>query len=100
MSRVVTFRPVARLEFDEAADWFEGKQVGLGLRFTAAIRDELNNIKSNPSIYRKVYREVRVTSVKGFPYQIFYRVLNDESIEILSVFQIRRNPSVWRERVE
>jgi hypothetical protein len=33
MSTPVIFRRLARAEFDDAVDWFEQKQVGLGDRF-------------------------------------------------------------------
>lgn len=100
MTRQVRLRPIARIEFDDAVDWFDGKQSGLGTAFTDAVRDVLDTISKSPLIYRKLYRDVRGVSVDGFPYQIFYRILNDESIEELSVFQVRRNPKVWRERTD
>lgn len=96
----VYFRPIARAEFDVAVDWFEEKRKGLGIDFTNAVRDDLDTVSTSPLIYRKLYRDVRGVSVTGFPYQIFYRVLNDEIIEVLSVFQVRRNPTVWRNRVD
>ena len=98
MSRQIQLRPIARLEFDEAVDWFEEKRPGLGIEFTDAVRDAFKSIARSPLIYRKLYRDVRGVSVSGFPYQIFYRVLSNESIEVLSVFQVRRNPRAWRDR--
>jgi len=98
MNRLVRLRPIARLEFDEAVDYFEEKRSGLGIDFTDAVRDVLDSVSTSPLMYRKLYRDVRAVSVNGFPYQIFYRILDDDSIEVLSVFQVRRNPKVWRDR--
>lgn len=99
MSRI-HLRPIARDEFAEAVDWFEEKHAGLGIEFTNAVRDALASVEKSPLIYRKLYRDVRAVSVKGFPYQIFYRLLKDDSIEVLAVFQVRRNPEAWRDRSE
>lgn len=100
MKLAVQFRPIAKAEFNDAVDWFEEKRIGLGIDFTDAVRDVLDTVSKSPLIYRKLYRDVRCVSVAGFPYQIFYRVLNNETIEVLSVFQVRRNPAVWRDRVD
>jgi len=100
VSHRVHLRPIARIEFDEAVDWFEEKHDGLGIEFTDAVRDVLSSVAETPLIYRKLYRDVRAVSVKGFPYQIFYRILNDDSVEVLSVFQVRRDPRIWRGRSE
>ena len=98
MNQSVHLRPIAKVEFDEAVNWFEGKRVGLGLGFTDAVRDTIQTISESLLMYRKLYRDIRAVSVTGFPYQIFYRVLTDDSVEVLSVFQVRRDPASWRKR--
>jgi toxin ParE1/3/4 len=98
MKREVRLLPVARSEFDDGVSWFDNKRAGLGNEFIGAVSEALNTISKTPFIYRRVYREVRATSVQGFPYQIFYRVLEDDSIEVLSVFQVRRSPAIWKDR--
>lgn len=71
MIRQVRLRPIAKKEFDEAVDWFEEKQIGLGIGFTDAVHNVLDSVSRSPMIYRKLYRDVRAVSVNGFPYQIF-----------------------------
>jgi|TARA_B110000495_G_C22620404_1_gene369716 hypothetical protein len=43
MIREVVFRSIARLEFDEAALWYEGKQAGLGHEFLEAVDETLQS---------------------------------------------------------
>jgi len=49
MSRTVLLRPIAKVEFDEAVNWFEGKRVGLS--FTDAVRDTIRTISESPLMY-------------------------------------------------
>ncbi|MGL4421664.1 MAG: hypothetical protein ACRCZF_13435 [Gemmataceae bacterium] len=51
MSTNVVFRVVARLEFDEAGDWYEARRPGLGATFTAAVQVVLDRIAAQPDFY-------------------------------------------------
>jgi hypothetical protein len=44
MSVPVVFRRIARGEFDDAADWYEQRQTGLGAAFAAAVQRTLDQI--------------------------------------------------------
>ena len=98
MTFTVEFRPAALIEFNESVDWYEARQTGLGERFVTSIDSGIKSIVSDPMRSACVYREVRLQTVKGFPYQIYYRVLGGDLIEILSVFHVRQNPEIWRSR--
>ncbi|MFK8075712.1 MAG: type II toxin-antitoxin system RelE/ParE family toxin [Granulosicoccus sp.] len=98
MSFAVRFRPAALAEFNRSADWYEARQVGLGQSFVAAVDASIDTISSAPTRPRYVYKEIRLMSVKGFPYQIYYRVLGSDVVEVLSIFHVRQNPSIWQTR--
>jgi hypothetical protein len=36
MSQPIVFRPAARAEFDDAGDWYEQRQTGLGAAFVGS----------------------------------------------------------------
>jgi len=46
MIRQVRLRPIAKKEFDEAVDWFEEKQIGLGISFTDAVNNDIQKALS------------------------------------------------------
>ena len=48
MTRRVVFRPAARHEFDEAADWYERQVNGLGKSFIDEIQRMLDRIGDTP----------------------------------------------------
>jgi len=92
----LTFRPEARLEFDEAVDWYN-TQAGLGAAFISAVNNTLDSLCSDPESYPKVHRDTRRISVPRYPYSIFFRELQDD-ILILAVFHHSRNPEEWQAR--
>lgn len=96
MSFAVRFRPAAIAEFNRSADWYEARQIGLGQSFVAAVDASMDVIISAPTRPHCVYKEIRLISVKGFPYQSYYRVLGSDVVEVLSIFHVRQNPSIWQ----
>ena len=98
MSLPIVLSPAAERDIQAAGDWYQG-QAGLGLRFVAEVDRALEKIGRMPEAHPVLYRQIRRGRVLKFPYSIFYRVL-DSRIEIVAVLHARRDPSVWRSRVE
>ena len=98
MTFIVKFRPAARAEFDEAIDWYESREAGLGDEFEDAIVAAVEKIRWNPNSRALVYKVVRKIAVDQFPYIVFYRVRGDV-IRIVSVFHSKRDPKIWKARV-
>ncbi|MDP2143250.1 MAG: type II toxin-antitoxin system RelE/ParE family toxin [Gallionella sp.] len=95
--RQVVFRKQARLEFDEAGDWYEKERPGLGLEFLAEIHLLIQRIAGNPEQFPMLYRDVRKAVARRFPYCIYFRE-RDRKIVVLAVFHSARNPAVWKQR--
>jgi plasmid stabilization system protein ParE len=97
MSLPVVFRRAARVEFDDAADWYEQQRAGLGAAFTAAVQRVLDQIAAQPDFYAKVTRSVREALVPGYPYCVYFYE-EPSQVVILSVFHTARDPSIWQAR--
>ena len=83
----------AKQEWLDASIYYETKQKGLGLRFSAAVEEHLNIITHTPKHYKKIKKEYREILIKHFPFLIIYRI--DEvkkKIIVVSVFHAKRNP--------
>jgi plasmid stabilization system protein ParE len=91
------FRKAARLEYDEAAVWYEAQQSGLGREFVAEIERALAQACEAPQRFPKMLQDVRCIRVRRFPYSILFRLRADRLV-VLSVFHARRDPIIWRER--
>jgi plasmid stabilization system protein ParE len=98
VSLPIVFRRAARIEFDEAADWYEQRRAGRGAKFSTAVRTVLDRIADQPEFYAQVYEDVREALVTGYPYCVYYRV-EGAQVRVLAVFHTARDPSVWQSRV-
>jgi len=97
MSLPVVLRPEARQEYDDAFDYYESRQAGLGAAFAARVQNVLTRIGNNPKMHAIVSGDIRKAVVTKFPYCIFYRELTDR-VEVIAVFHTSRDPSVWHQR--
>ncbi len=97
MNRPVVFRRQARLEYGEAADWYEDRRAGLGAKFTDAVQEVLDSASVNPSRHPRVFDEVREGLVQGFPYCVYYREERGNLL-VIGVFHTSRDPSIWQSR--
>ncbi|HEY9340402.1 MAG TPA: type II toxin-antitoxin system RelE/ParE family toxin [Hanamia sp.] len=94
----VSFSPEARSETMRAYLWYQKEQPGLEKNFREHLRIKIESIKQNPKSSSFVYKKVRSSRMKIFPYNIIYRVSN-LNIQIIAVFHHSRNPKEWKRRV-
>jgi len=97
MNYVLVFRPEVREELNEAYNWYENQQTGLGDDFLNCIDDILNRICQMPESYPIVYRDIRRSVVRRFPYAVYYRIVSSRVI-VTAIFHSRRDPKSWKIR--
>ena len=97
MSLTVGYRPVARVEFDDAVAWYENARAGLGEEFANAVQSGIDEAAANPKRFPLVDGDLRECPVSGFPYCVYYRVRNGRLV-VIAVFHQARDPSVWKGR--
>jgi plasmid stabilization system protein ParE len=93
------FHPEARLEFREAAAFYEARRPRLGAAFTREVEAAIKRILDTPDRWRVVEQDVRGCSTRVFPYRILYSIEPD-SILILAVAHGSREPGYWKGRVK
>ncbi|MCP4404277.1 MAG: type II toxin-antitoxin system RelE/ParE family toxin [bacterium] len=96
---IVRFHPEAELDLQDVMQWYGNKRFGLDAEFMLCIDEALSRITRNPNLYPVELRDVRKVLVRRFPYVIYY-ITNAESIVILAVFHVKRNPIQWKLRIE
>jgi toxin ParE1/3/4 len=89
--------PEARIDLNEAVDWYERRRRGLGSRFFAQVQAAFNRIAANPQMHAPVYGPVRKARVPRYPYIVVYREEPGEVV-VISVFHTSRDPSIWQSR--
>ena len=94
----LVFLPEAEQEFKEAIAWYAKQKKGLGKKFSQAVKQLLKTLQRMPKMHAVVMDDVRMATMKVFPYVIPYRVTADKII-IIAVFHSKRDPSDWQSRV-
>ncbi len=87
----IKFTHEAQFDFRESVKFYEIRQKGLGKKFSEAVKNTLYFIGENPLGSEVKYLEVRVTTVKKFPFTIHYSIENGVII-IFAVFHNSRSP--------
>lgn len=95
---IFRFTPEADAELTEARQWYSHHRKDLDLEFMQSIEVALSLIRSNPRLFPVVHGSLRRAVVRRFPFAILYEV-EAEEIQIIAVFHSRRNPDVWKSRV-
>jgi toxin ParE1/3/4 len=93
------FHPEARVEFRQAATFYETRQPGLGAKFTVEVEAAILRILENPSRFRILEQDVHTHRTNIFPYAVLYSV-EPGFILIVAVMHLRRKPGYWHRRVE
>lgn len=97
MSCRLFLKRAATSDLDEAVAWYEAQKPGLGLRLLGEATDLLERIQRAPLEFPIVHKAIRRGLLNRFPYGVFF-LLNDESISVLAITHLRRDPRVWRSR--
>jgi toxin ParE1/3/4 len=67
-------------------------------RFISKLEAKVLTILEHPASYRVVTRDLRCVNLDRFPYQIVYRIVDDERIKIISVRHHKQHPDFGLDR--
>jgi plasmid stabilization system protein ParE len=90
-------RRLAEHDLEEAEDWYDEQQPGLGTEFRSAISDLFERVTDHPNIYPRVHGEVHRAVLRRFPYLVYF-LIEESHVVILAVLHGRRDPRVHRGR--
>ena len=96
----IVLRKEAQLDLDEIFVWYEEQKEGLGFEFIDSFEKVLNKIAFNPYYASFIIEDARGASLKRFPYEVIYRVDEDQwQVRIIAVIHQHRNPEWFRNRI-
>ena len=93
----VIFHRDARVELDEAVDFYKEISPTLGRRLRHEVFSALERIVEHPSTGVPIRPKLRRYLLRRFPYSLIYTV-RDDQILILAVMHHRRKPGYWEDR--
>ncbi|MEH2311533.1 MAG: type II toxin-antitoxin system RelE/ParE family toxin [Nostoc sp.] len=97
MSYQLIISPEAELDIQDAFEWYEQRDSGVGSEFVRAVDSCLALIRRNPSAYPVVYRQARRLLIRRFPYGVIY-VTEENVITVIACYHVKRNPKQWQSR--
>jgi plasmid stabilization system protein ParE len=93
------FSKPASDELTAAILWYEQRRSGLGGDFYHAVTRTIDLIRMHPEVgvTRKSRFPSRQLRVTGFPYNVVYRI-RDNDIHVVAVAHASRRPAYWKDR--
>ena len=92
-----SFHPEAESEFNEAIDYYEEIEHGLGYDFAGEVYLCILRILEYPKAWTIIDDEIRRSLVNRFPFGILYSIEGEE-IYILAVMHLHKEPGYWKTR--
>ena len=97
----VIYNPEVYNDIQQAIDWYNEQQSGLGTRFYTTTKKHLNSLKSSALHYAVRYSDIHCIPIKKFPYMAHYRVnMDDKIVKVEAIFSTDRNPKIWKKRIK
>ena len=91
------FLPEAEVEFDEAVQFYERAEIGLGGAFALEVERALDRICAFPESGTKVSASTRGRITANFPFWVIYRADAGE-VTVIAIAHQRRKPGYWLKR--
>jgi plasmid stabilization system protein ParE len=91
------FHPEAEAELNDAVDYYDACQEGLGLEFAREVHATIENICDFPLAWTPLSPNTRRCLLRRFPYGVVYQLKIGE-IVIIAIMQLNRKPDYWRKR--
>jgi plasmid stabilization system protein ParE len=95
MPFAILVEPRALADIQQAINYYDSRQAGLGKKFESAIDNHFSTISKNP-FFQIRYNGIRCLPLKKFPFLIHF-VVDEKRNEvfIISVFHTSKNNTEW-----
>ena len=94
-----TFHPQAEAEFNDAIEYYEEIEPGLGYDFATEVYATIQRSVALPKAWPVIDGEIRRSLVSRFPYGVLYAE-GEDGIDIVAVMNLHRHPDYWKHRKE
>ena len=92
----IILEPDAFIDIQDAIDYYENEQSGLGIKFEQALNKLFLSLQKSP-FYAVRYDEVKCLPMKKFPFMIHYTLdEQDFHIVVRAVLHTSLNPEKWK----
>jgi hypothetical protein len=92
------FHPQAEIELDNAMEYYDLCEFGLGLEFAEEVYSTIRRILIYPAASPKISKNSRRCLINRFPYGIIYQE-KQNLIRIIAIANMHRKPDYWKKRI-
>jgi toxin ParE1/3/4 len=94
----VHYHPAVEDELREIQRYYEERSAGLGVQFIDEFERQVLALAASPERWMVVSADIRRCLMRRFPYVIYFRLVDADSIRITVVKHQRRHPLSGRDR--
>jgi hypothetical protein len=94
-----SFHPEAEAELNQAIDYYEKIDQGLGYDFAVEVYTTIRRSLAFPQAWGTLEEDVRRSFVRRFPYAVLYSI-EREGIFVIAVMNLHREPGYWKYRTK
>lgn len=98
MLKTLILTPQAEKDFDDAYDWYESQDSGLGREFARCVDVKITSLLRTPQQHQVVYKSKIRDLINRFPYSIYF-IEQKDVISVFAILHQHRNPESWKSRV-
>ena len=91
---ILIFDPLAKREYEDAFEYYEAQEEGLGEKFRSAVWAAIAILERFPEIGEEVRPRIREILLRRFLYKLIYSV-TDDAVYIIAVAHGHREPDYW-----
>ena len=92
------YRAAARLDIQEAREWYGASSAELEGRFAEELHRTLSLVMERPRAYQVVEAGVRRAVLRVFPYVVYYYIARESRVVVLAVLHGSQHPDTWKRR--
>ena len=94
----VDFDALARVEFDEAFNWYAERSPGAAIGFATEVDVAVESIAADPDRFQRTYAGCQLYRLKRYPYCVIYCRVG-VSLRVVAIAHVKRRPAYWRDRL-
>lgn len=95
----IEFLAPAEMEFVNAVAYYNMQSEGLGYEFASEVKRTIERVIQYPEAWHNLSKRTRRCRTNRFPYGVIYQV-RDETLLIVGVMHLSRNPQTWKSRLK
>jgi hypothetical protein len=91
--------PAAARETAKAAKYYQSKESSLGRSFLMETSVAIEKARGQALLYSCLEEDFRHVQLVRFPYGVVFRMPDENTVHVLAVMHLHREPGYWRDRL-